>query len=146
LAPTEVNLNVEHFLVELFIIPPSAETFALTSTSIGDIIPFARSHRVKHMIPLDEDIGVLPRERLMTAHEWLMTLDTYTNETYGRPVSSSVVDSICVVCGGTSRTFNTPMTARAYSQVGLCEHCQALQKSISDKIVPFNQNYRTDSE
>jgi hypothetical protein len=79
----------------------------------------------------------------MTVREWLMTLDTYTNATYGRPASSSIVGGTCVVCEKSTRGFSSLAAAHIYSQRGLCERCQAIQRSISDKIVPFNQNYRT---
>lgn len=80
----------------------------------------------------------------MLAHEWLLMLDSYANETYGRPVSSAVVSGTCVACGGRVQKMTTPTGARAYSQTGLCERCQNAHRSISDNIVPFNQNYRTD--
>ena len=82
----------------------------------------------------------------MTMREWLMTLDTYTNDTYGRPASSAIAGGTCVVCEGTTGAFSTLAAAHIYSQRGLCERCQAAQRSISDKIVPFNQNYRIVSE
>ena len=82
----------------------------------------------------------------MLVREWLMTLDSYTNETYGRPVSSAIVSGTCVVCERTPQPFSTPVAGRAYRQSGLCERCQDAQRSIADKIVPFNQNYRTLSE
>jgi hypothetical protein len=84
----------------------------------------------------------LSRERPVTVREWLMTLDTYTNETYGRPASAAVVSGTCVACEATIRAFSTLAAAHIYSQRGLCERCQAAQRSISDTIVPFNQNYR----
>ena len=82
----------------------------------------------------------------MLVREWLLTLDSYTNETYGRPVSSAIVGGTCVVCDCAPQTFSTPAAARAYKQRGLCERCQEAQRSIADKIVPFNQNYRTLSD
>ena len=82
----------------------------------------------------------------MHVREWLMTLDSYSNETYGRPVSSAIVSGSCVSCEGTTQAFSTPAAGRAYRQNGLCEPCQAARRSISDKIVPFNQNYRTLSD
>jgi hypothetical protein len=82
----------------------------------------------------------------MTVREWLMTLDSYTNQTYGRPASASIDDATCVICEQPTRAFTTLAAAHIYSQRGLCERCQAVQRSISDKIIPFNQNYRTVSE
>ena len=82
----------------------------------------------------------------MTMREWLMTLDTYTNDTYGRPASSSIASGTCVVCEGTIRAFSTLAAGHIYSQRGVCERCQAAHRSITDKIVPFNQNYRIVAE
>ena len=79
----------------------------------------------------------------MLVREWLTTLDSYTNETYGRPVSDAVEGGTCVSCEGTAQKFTTLAAAHVFSQTGVCERCQAAQRSISDKIVPFNQNYRT---
>ena len=78
----------------------------------------------------------------MMVREWLMTLDSYTNETYGRPVSSAILAGTCVACEGTNRPFSTPAGARVYSQQGLCERCQAAHGWRTDNIVPFD-NYRT---
>ena len=50
----------------------------------------------------------------MTMREWLMTLDTYTNDTYGRPASSSIASRTCVVCEGTIRAFSTLAAGHIY--------------------------------
>lgn len=80
------------------------------------------------------------------SRRWLTTLDTYANETYGRSVSSSVMAGTCVSCGRSAYPFATDEAASLYPQIGLCESCQNAQRSIADTIVPFNQNYRLDSE
>jgi hypothetical protein len=59
-----------------------------------------------------------------TAREWLMTLDTYANETYGRPVSSAVDDGTCVSCNKPAYDPSTVAAAQLYSRTGVCEHCQ----------------------
>jgi len=75
--------------------------------------------------------------------EWLRTLDSYANETYGQPISSAILTGRCVSCGKPARTFATPDAEVSYIRTGVCEPCQHAQTSISDKIIPFNQNYRT---
>jgi hypothetical protein len=77
--------------------------------------------------------------------DWLLRLDSYANETHGRPVSSAVVRGTCVSCGGAARAFTTSQASSAYVQLGLCERCQNAHRPIKDNIVPFNQNYRTES-
>jgi hypothetical protein len=77
---------------------------------------------------------------------WLVTLDSYASETYGRSLSSSVVAGVCVSCGRSAQEFTTPETAAEYPRVGLCERCQKAQQSIADAIVPFSQNYRSETE
>ncbi len=74
-----------------------------------------------------------------------MTLDTYTNATYGRSVSSAVTMGTCVSCGESGYPFATDEAESLYPQVGLCQGCQNAQRSIADTIVPFNQNYRTEN-
>ena len=78
-------------------------------------------------------------------HKWLVTLDTYANETYGRSIWSSVVAGLCVSCGRPAHPFASADAASQYPEVGLCQHCQDAQRPIADTIVPFNQNYRTDT-
>jgi hypothetical protein len=73
---------------------------------------------------------------------WLVTLDTYANATYGRSISSAVLEGTCASCGKPALTFATAEAATDYPRVGLCQHCHNAQQSISDTIVPFNQNYR----
>ena len=85
------------------------------------------------------------RNQKTALREWLASLDSYANETYGRPISSAVVAGRCVYCDAETLTFTTPQTSATYVRTGLCEHCQATHSSISDNIVPFNQNYRSQS-
>jgi hypothetical protein len=78
----------------------------------------------------------------MAAYDWLVTLDSYANSVYGRPVSSSIVDGACVCCGKTAGSFTSAETRSVYLRSALCERCQRAHESLSDWIVPFNQNYR----
>jgi hypothetical protein len=57
-------------------------------------------------------------------NNWLHRLDTYTNETYGRPRSASVDDNTCVSCGAIAHAFDTQYATEWYAQAGLCQQCQ----------------------
>ena len=80
---------------------------------------------------------------MTTKYGWLLALDSYANETYGRTISSAVLGATCVSCGGPAYRFTQPEAAGVYLRSGLCEVCQDAQTPISDTIIPFNQNYRT---
>jgi len=69
----------------------------------------------------------------MTANRaWLATLDSYANQTYGRPVWSAVVEGACVCCGRAVHPFNTTAAETAFAGVGLCERCQLLPDDDDD--------------
>lgn len=71
------------------------------------------------------------------AHDWLRALDTYANETYGRSLTSAVVEGACVSCGRNAQPFPSAEAEAAYVRVGLCMHCQDVQHSTPSQIVPF---------
>jgi len=68
-------------------------------------------------------------------NSWLHRLDTYTNETYGRPRSRAVDEQTCVSCGSTARTFDTRYATESYARVGLCQHCQRASAPPADVVV-----------
>jgi len=74
------------------------------------------------------------RTRDLTVRQWLETLDSYANATYGRSIASSVVAGICVRCGRPAHPFTVPEAATRYAAVGLCERCYA-ERSSSDEGV-----------
>lgn len=74
----------------------------------------------------------------LAVHDWLATLDSYANHTYGRPIGSAVVDGACVGCGQRARPFITAEAALTYARVGLCGRCQEMRRaSTSNEVVPF---------
>lgn len=77
--------------------------------------------------------------------QWLESLDTYANATYGYSLTSAVATGTCVSCGRPAYPFATAESAARYPRIGLCEHCQNAKRSKADTVVPFDQNYRTDT-
>lgn len=80
----------------------------------------------------------------MASHDWLYRLDSYTNETFGRSASSAVTHSTCVSCGRVAVAFTTDDNVKSYVATGMCEACQNAHRAITEGIVPFNQNYRSE--
>ena len=65
---------------------------------------------------------------------WLVTLDTYTNQTYGRAVSSAVVAGSCVCCGKPIERAMNPAAAARYPGTGLCARCHG--QHAADRKAP----------
>ena len=72
------------------------------------------------------------RTRDLTVRQWLETLDSYANATYGRSIANSVVNGICVRCGRPAHPFTVPEAATRYAAVGLCDRCHA-ERSAPDE-------------
>jgi hypothetical protein len=56
--------------------------------------------------------------------EWVATLDSYANETYGRSIWSAVLAGICVCCGDPVHPFDSERAETVFAKVGLCGRCQ----------------------
>ena len=78
--------------------------------------------------------GMLGRNGL-TPNEWLISLDSYSNETYGRSITSAVAANGCVSCGAGADRFFRSTTRACYPRTGLCERCQ--ERSGPDVVLPF---------
>ena len=51
-------------------------------------------------------------------------LDQFTHATFGRRRHNSIVDDVCVTCGGDAKEFKDELSKREYTISGLCQECQ----------------------
>jgi hypothetical protein len=65
---------------------------------------------------------------------WLHRLDSYTNAEYGRPLTLSVEDGLCVACGAV-----TPL-----GPDGACRACAAKRRPDSSEVLLFRPVKRRD--
>ena len=51
-------------------------------------------------------------------------LDQFTKATFGRKRHGSIVEDICVCCGGPAKEFKDTLSRKEYSISGMCQRCQ----------------------
>ena len=51
-------------------------------------------------------------------------IDGLTEQWYGRKRTTSIVDNVCVVCGGPASQFKDALSRKEYTISGMCQSCQ----------------------
>ncbi len=51
-------------------------------------------------------------------------LDQFTQTTFGRKRHDSIVEDVCVCCGGEAKQFKDALSKKEYGISGMCQRCQ----------------------